>query len=321
MGYLHIDNLYNRPQLLADASFADGCYALEKVHGTSAHLTWSPTALSADRLRFFSGGAKHDHFVAIFDPPSLERAFADVLPPTIFYGEAHGGALQGMRATYGDHLRFVVFDVKQGGRWLDVPQVEIVTRLFGLDFVAHERGPMTLAFLDGERDRPSRQAVKNGILEPRPAEGIVVRPVHEAVDTRGNRVIVKHKRAEFRETKSVRAIDGARVAAMRDAVEVADEWVTVYRLLHVLDRLSAARGGGHTFTLPDTSDVVRGVRADVQREAGPEIAWSADVTRAVGARAATLFKAWLARSTVVGTTWAPSGGRDGRRDERARQGG
>ena len=36
MGYLHIDNLYKNQTVLAFRR----CFALEKVHGTSAHIAW-----------------------------------------------------------------------------------------------------------------------------------------------------------------------------------------------------------------------------------------------------------------------------------------
>lgn len=36
MGYMHIDNLYKNQDMLI---FRE-CYALEKIHGTSAHVSW-----------------------------------------------------------------------------------------------------------------------------------------------------------------------------------------------------------------------------------------------------------------------------------------
>ena len=47
MGYLHIDNLYKAQDILNFKT----CYALEKIHGTSAHLKWDN-----GELTFFSGG-------------------------------------------------------------------------------------------------------------------------------------------------------------------------------------------------------------------------------------------------------------------------
>lgn len=53
MGYMHIDNLYKNKDIL----LLKECYALEKVHGTSAYVIWNGT-----ELRFFSGGASYEQF-------------------------------------------------------------------------------------------------------------------------------------------------------------------------------------------------------------------------------------------------------------------
>ena len=49
MGYAHIDNLYRAPEILE-------CFALEKIHGTSAHVS----ILGVGAIQFSSGGAKHE---------------------------------------------------------------------------------------------------------------------------------------------------------------------------------------------------------------------------------------------------------------------
>ncbi len=58
MGYLHIGNLYKTPHVLL---FRE-CYALEKVHGTSAHIGWNDGLLN-----YFSGGESHERFKSLFD--------------------------------------------------------------------------------------------------------------------------------------------------------------------------------------------------------------------------------------------------------------
>ena len=57
MGYLHIRNLYQDQDILL---FKE-CYALEKIHGTSAHIAWD------GELKFFAGGCNHDRFCALFN--------------------------------------------------------------------------------------------------------------------------------------------------------------------------------------------------------------------------------------------------------------
>jgi len=52
MSYLHIQNLYRCPQFLHQH---EEVYALEKIHGTSASVSWRES-----RLHFFSGGEPGD---------------------------------------------------------------------------------------------------------------------------------------------------------------------------------------------------------------------------------------------------------------------
>ena len=128
MAYLHIDNLYKAQEILA---FKE-CYALEKIHGTSAHIRWDGEVVS-----FFSGGEKHDSFVLLFDAAELTKSFSEnVEMPCVVYGEAYGGKCQGMSKTYGTALRFIAFDVKIGEWWLSVPQAQAFVDTLGLEFVA-----------------------------------------------------------------------------------------------------------------------------------------------------------------------------------------
>ena len=70
MAYLHIDNLYKNQDILL---FKE-CYALEKIHGTSAHISFD-----GSEVKYFSGGEKYEKFVADFndfkDSKSCERVY------------------------------------------------------------------------------------------------------------------------------------------------------------------------------------------------------------------------------------------------------
>ena len=68
MGYLHIENLYKNQDIML---FIE-CYALEKIHGTSAHISYNR---EKDEIKFFSGGEKHERFVSLFDAEKLKRIF------------------------------------------------------------------------------------------------------------------------------------------------------------------------------------------------------------------------------------------------------
>ena len=102
MGYLHIENLY-RPTAQSILLFRE-VYALEKVHGTSAHIGWK-TIDGNPQLTFFAGGESHTNFVALFDAAALTQTFTALgHPDVVVFREAYGGKQQGMRHTYGDKL-------------------------------------------------------------------------------------------------------------------------------------------------------------------------------------------------------------------------
>lgn len=322
MGYLHITNLYKEPEFLACGD--THVYALEKIHGTSAHVAWKretyrsadfkDSILTPEELRFFSGGEKHENFVKLFDADDLKariRRVADTWAPlaenpgahsVILHGEAYGGKQQGMRDTYGPDLRFIVFDVMVDGQWVIVEQARFWAQAAGLEFVDFKLIPLTPEALDAERDRDSEQAIRNGMGPGKIREGIVIRPLVERVDHRGNRVIYKHKRPEFGESlkqkKEAKLLDLSRVQVLQDAQAIAEEWVTEERLSHVLDKIVAARQEavelytkGCDLDMKDTPEVIRAMLADVQREGEGEIVWSKEAERSVCTKTAKLFKA------------------------------
>jgi len=260
VSYIHIPNTY-RPEAAPIFLFRT-CYALEKVHGTSAHVTWSD-----GQLHLSPGGADAASFEALFDRAALADAFRAVgHRRVVVYGEAHGGPVQGQEWRYGPALRFVAFDVLVGARWLDVPRAEAFARRLGVGFVHYAEVPTDLASLDAERDAPSVQAARNGVEGARPREGVVLRPTREfALDGEPpRRVIAKHRRDAERETASPRPVgDPASMRVIVDAEAAAEEWATPARLAHVLDKLPAG------LTARDTGRVVAAVLEDVLREGGP----------------------------------------------------
>jgi len=279
MGYMHIDNLYKNTEILM---FKE-CYALEKIHGTSAHITWSN-----EKVSFFSGGTKHSNFILLFDEEALAAKFKELFDDgVIIYGEAYGGKEQGMSATYGQELKFIVFDVKVGDSWLSVPQAEEVATKLGLEFVDYVKIAAEINAVDEQRDKPSTQAKRNGIEEDKIREGVVLRPLIEATKNNGARIIVKHKRAEFGETKTPREIDPAKLKILEAAVAIADEWVTPMRLAHVLDKLN------NPTDMTRTREVIAAMVEDVRREAKGEIEESPAAFSAIAKRTAQLFKTKL----------------------------
>jgi len=279
MAYLHIENLYRNKAILM---FKE-CWAMEKVHGTSAHIAWRD-----GHVTFFAGGAKHDDFVALFDAEKLTAAFTELGHlEVVVYGEAYGGKINGQSWRYGKALRFVAFEVKIGETFLSVENAYDVATRLGFSFVFYRLIRCSLKNIDAERDAPSEEARRAGIAEERPREGVVLRPIVEAT-LNGHRVIAKHKRDEERETKSPRvvtSVDG--FAILEGAEKIATEWVTPTRLQHVLDHLGGSPG------MEKTPDVIAAMVEDVTREAAGEIVDSKEARKAIGRATALLFKEHL----------------------------
>lgn len=274
MSYMHIENLYKNQEILL---FKE-CYALEKIHGTSAHISWKDK-----RIVFFSGGEKHENFVALFNQFELIKKFSEVPYDVVVYGEAYGGKQQGMSATYGKDLKFVAFEVLIGNHWLSVPQAADFCKTVGIEFVDFALIPATIEAIDAERAKPSAQAKRNGIQEDKKREGIVLRPVIELTKNNGERIIAKHKNDEFMETKTPREVDPNKIKVLEDAQKIADEWVTEMRLSHVLQNFQNPQ-------MENMPDILRAMVEDIEREAKGEIIESKEARRAITKKTAVMFK-------------------------------
>jgi len=312
MGYAHIENLYKNQWILL---FKE-CYALEKIHGTSAHIHFNPpvTPTSTGRLTFFAGGESHNKFLSLFNEAELLKAFNNLGIPcdksVTVYGEAYGGKCQGMSHTYGPNLKFIVFDVQIGDCWLNVPDAEQVAKKLGLEFVHYIKVSLAKATINGlgilivetslsgvdqQRDACSVQSVRNGVTtaedymagKGKKREGVVLRPLIELTMNNGERVICKHKGDAFKETATPRpVVDPAKAQILSDANAVANEWVTATRLQHVLDKLP-----GHC--MEKMREIIVAMQEDVLREAKCEIVESEAVKKAIGKKAVDMYKNFL----------------------------
>ena len=284
---MHINNLYKCQDIL----MLKECYALEKIHGTSANIQWSKGTLN-----FHSGGESHERFKALFAAEAISKRMIDLGYATrdvIIYGEAYGGRCQGMSGTYGKELKFAAFDVfVDEKQWLSVPDAEAFCSGFNIEFVAYVEISTDLKEIDAQRDAPSVQAVRNGITEPRKREGVVLRPLVELTNSYGNRVMSKHKGDEFRETASPRVVeDPAKLKIMTDAQNIANEYVTMMRLEHVLDKIE-----GHC--MEKMQVIIAAMVEDVTREAAGEIVLSDAVTKTIRSKTAMMYKEYLKSKLV-----------------------
>jgi len=288
MGYLHIDNLTRNQDVLLFKEV----YALTKIHGTSAHVAFTCPLGEPEsgKLRFFSGGENQANFMTCFDQNDLLVKFQEIgHEKVVVYGEAYGGRQQGMSATYGKKTCFIVFDVKVGDTWLNVPNAENMAIKLGLEFVPYDKVPATVEALNAERDRPCRVAIRRGMGNEKMAEGIVIRPLIEVVNSRGSRIIAKHKRPEFSERKSKldTVVDPAKRQVLEKARDIADEWVTPMRLAHVLDKLP------NNLEMKDVPTVIMAMLEDVFREAEGEVVDNKEARKAVATATVKLFSLQL----------------------------
>ena len=297
MGYRKIPNLY-RPEI-ADILEEPKLYAMEKIHGTSAHIKYNVDG----SLHFSAGGANQQQFVDLFDQNKLREAFLEIAeagqmvrPPvpvkswTVF-GEAYGSRINAQAWRYGKQLRFVAFDVLIIGAdnseyWFTVPEAhDFVTELLGLEFVHYEVVNSDLSTLDAARDKPSTQAKRNGIEGDQPTEGVVLRPLTEKPARDFDRMMAKHKRKEERETKTDFQ-PGDKVAVYEAAQAIAQEWVTEERLNHVIQKVCLADAP----SVRDFAKIVTGMVDDVITEGGEMLVDTPEARKAIGAKASKLFK-------------------------------
>lgn len=286
MGYEHIDNLY-KPEIRKRIFMFRDIYAMEKIHGTSAHIKFEKmtAAHDADVISLFPGGVSMDSFRAAFDESVLKQKFIEIGRDEVtVYGEAYGGSCQKMGKVYGPAIKFVAFEVEINDVRLSVPDAEAVVRSLGLEFVSYTLlENFTIEMLDAEMKKDSVQAVRNGMGEGHLREGIVLRPVIELKMNDGKYLKAKHKNVEFQETATPRKIDTDKVQLIADAEKAAQEFVTEMRLTHVLDKFPGA-------DVTKTGEIIKAMVEDVYREAAGEVVESPELSRAISKRTAVMFK-------------------------------
>jgi hypothetical protein len=286
MSYASIANLY-RPEGQTILLFRE-CYAMEKLHGTSTHVSWRQ-----GKVWFSPGGESQVRFAALFDEPALTAVFERFgHQALVVYGEAYGGSCQKQAWRYGPTLKFAAFEVQIGDVWLSVPEAADVAGKLGLEFVHYVRCSTDLAVLDAERDAPSEQAKRNGVEGDKPREGVVLRPLVE-LRYGTDRIVAKHKRDDERETATPRkVVDPSQLEVLTNASAIATEWCTSTRLQHVLDKLPQGIG------IEKTGDVIRAMTEDVLREGAGEFVDTKEARQAIGKRAGELFRTHVRRIDV-----------------------
>jgi len=282
LSYRHIGNLYQNQTILQFKR----CFWTEKVHGTSASLSWN-----SGTLKYSPGGCKYDTFVAIFNHEALVAAFTELgHDEVVVYGEQYGGKQQGMSKTYGPDPKFIVFEVQVGEFWLDVPKAANVAEKLGLEFVPWGEIPAEMADIDAARDADSEVAVRRGMGPGHKREGVVLRPITEWIHQSGHGPIrVKHKREDFQETRTKRVVGDPLAVQAGEAAAL--EWVTDERMRHVCDHVAAVLG--RPPVMENVRDVIAAMIEDVLREGAEEVTDDRPTRKAIGTAAVKAFKARL----------------------------
>lgn len=298
MGYRHINNLYKDQTVLIFKRL----YAMEKIHGTSANLSfkYSPEQIVIEgdipifekyQLNYFSGGEKHENFIKLFNKEDLCKKALELGFNKDFtvYGEAYGGKQQGMSETYGKELKFIAFEVQIGDKFMQVPYAHEICDKLGIEFVHYEEIPADPEMIDTLAKAPSIQAQRNGIINPKlPREGIVLRPLMELLHPDGiGRIMAKHKNDVYKEREHVPKIQNVEeLKIIEDAKSIAQEWVTVMRLEHVIDKLKA---NGMIIEEKRMNDIIKAMIEDIEREAKGEIVENKQTRKAIGQKTAKLL--------------------------------
>jgi hypothetical protein len=292
MGYRHINNLYRDQTVLMFKRL----YAMEKIHGTSAHLSFKKNVpgdvnFNDYYLYFFSGGEKYENFIKLFNEKELcEKAFnLGFQKEFIIYGEAYGGKQQGMSETYGKELKFVAFEVQIGDKFMKVPSAKEICDKLGIEFVHYEEIDADPELIDKLANAPSVQAQRNGVENPKlPREGVVLRPLVEFLHSDGvGRIMAKHKNDIYKEREHSPKINSKEdLKVLEDARAIAQEWVVEMRLEHVLDKLKVE---GVECEEKNMNKIIEAMFSDIKREAEGEILVNKQVRKAISQRTAKLI--------------------------------
>lgn len=168
----------------------------EKVDGTNIRVIWDGHEVTfGGRTDNAQIPAKlvatlNDLFKAEGCEEVFEQNFGD--SPAVLYGEGYGAGIQKGGGNYAQSQCFVLFDVKVGDWWLLRPAVQAVASRFDLSVVP-VIGSGTL--------QDAIDLVRKGLQSAWgdfEAEGIVARPEVDLFNRKGERIIVKVKKADFR---------------------------------------------------------------------------------------------------------------------------
>jgi hypothetical protein len=182
----------------------------EKVDGMNMRIIWEPGATDSVRIAGRSDKAQipgdllaymqalvneealYEVFGGYIEEPGGVKTLVDCPEQVIFYGEGFGPGIQKAGAAYGGAKRFILFDVKVEGWWLDWNDMVDVAGKLGIETVPVLARGVTIEeakahvhtskLLGGSWDAPHDHT-----------EGFVARSEPTLYDKFGNHMIFKYK--------------------------------------------------------------------------------------------------------------------------------
>jgi len=167
----------------------------EKIDGTNIRVHWDGEGSIVIGGRTDNAQIHADLYGVIsdaFDACLLEQSFSGV--PVTFYGEGYGHKVQKVGKMYlPDSHSFILFDVRIDNYWLERHNVIDIAGELGIDSVPIWGTGTLYDAIDMVREGFKS---KLGDLT---AEGLVMRPIVEMYNRRGERVISKIKHRDFQD--------------------------------------------------------------------------------------------------------------------------
>lgn len=250
--YSSIDNLYKCPDWVTWGEIV----ATEKLHGCNFRIFIPKGFANGDTIKFGSrnnevqigSGFYADRPVKWFlNRQSLLNTLVDEAlqfnGDVTIYGEIIGSTVQkGVSYTVDDNgdVTFRAFDVKVGERFLDYNDFVAFCVASNLPRVIElYRGSADVNKVNALLEIDSYEGLRNGVTKsPNITEGVVIKPLVEGKDFRGNRLIAKHKSDGFAEKS-----EGKRGALVprydNPCLAVAAMYVTRGRVLNCIEKLES----------------------------------------------------------------------------------
>ncbi len=174
----------------------------EKVDGTNIRIGWRPMDDHVDPIPSWIRGRTDNaqlppklvgHLIELWRSVPWAEAFPDldVMSEVTLFGEGYGAGIQ-KGGQYRADQSFVLFDVKVGDWWLRRPDVEDVAAKLNLDVV-----PVVMESTIADAVQVVKEGFSSSWVSAAP-EGLVGRPVVDLFNRKGERIITKIKRKDFR---------------------------------------------------------------------------------------------------------------------------